>query len=181
MPETYALADRLTAQWSLRLHRIPALRSIFQIYRDHGIDAPRRLLKDNLVQAMDSAAAELGIDGLILGMRADEARGRRANLASRGLIYRMVSGQIRCNPIGFWTGEDVWAYIVTYDIPYLPIYDDYARIGLDYTSPASRTSNWAGNFDRSQPDHGTRMHRLRWLRPELWNELVGEFPQFRRE
>ena len=174
LPETYALVERLTGDWGLNLRRVESARSIFQVYADFGSDAPRRHLKQNLVDAMARVAGELGLDGQILGLRGDESIGRDRAARFFGPIYA-TGGLLRATPIVRWTARDVWAYIVAHRIPYLPIYDDFHAIGVDYESPESRTSNWAGTF---MAEAG-RLQRLRALRPALWQTLVRRFPELR--
>ena len=65
-----------------------------------------------------------GCIGSFVGMRQDEARARRITIATKGNDYQKADGDKICLPIARWTGADIWAYIVTHDLPYLSIYDN---------------------------------------------------------
>lgn len=60
----------------------------------------------------------------IIGMRKKESERRRLLLLHRGEVYQTKSRKsITCCPIASLTNEDIWAYIFSNGLPYLPIYD----------------------------------------------------------
>lgn len=63
-----------------------------------------------------------GIDGVVLGLRADESKGRMWLKRKHGWIYS--SGQLTCcSPILHWTAEEVVAYTLVRDrLPLNPVY-----------------------------------------------------------
>lgn len=64
------------------------------------------------------------VDLQFIGMRKAESARRRATLNKRGMIYQTKSRQSStCCPIGNFTSEDIWAYIFSNSMKYLPIYD----------------------------------------------------------
>lgn len=73
-------------------------------------------------------AARLGFQGVVLGLRKDEAAYRRIHLARRGMLFQRQGGDWRCSPLAQWSGADVWAYIASRELPYNPVYDVLSRI-----------------------------------------------------
>ena len=74
-----------------------------------------------------------GLTCRAMGLRAEESRGRAASMRVHGEAYTYRDGQSRLLPIAKWRTADIWAYIVTHDLPWLSIYDLYgphARNGL---------------------------------------------------
>lgn len=79
---------------------------------------------------MDVWSIDAGYDGAFIGLRAEENRHRRIRSARFGPLHRHASGQWRATPIQHWTVDDVWAYIAARDLPYNPVYDTLAQIGV---------------------------------------------------
>lgn len=61
-----------------------------------------------------------GFDGVFVGIRAEESRKRRRRITAR----RSLSDLPECWPLQNWTWRDVWACIVSRELPYLSIYDE---------------------------------------------------------
>lgn len=62
-------------------------------------------------------AAEMLGPRYISGVRADESSGRRKRMGAYGASTRYT-----CAPIGWWTGEDVYAYLHAHGLPVHPAY-----------------------------------------------------------
>lgn len=70
-------------------------------------------------------------DGVFLGLRADEARHRRLHLKASGTVFFNKKNNVwQCNPIAWWSANDVWAYILSRDIQYNRAYDVMREIGV---------------------------------------------------
>jgi 3'-phosphoadenosine 5'-phosphosulfate sulfotransferase (PAPS reductase)/FAD synthetase len=74
-------------------------------------------------------ARDVGYDGTFVGLREDESTARRVYLGSRGWLYRSRRG-VQCNPLGGWTVDEVWAAIAGMGLPYNPVYDRLAEVGV---------------------------------------------------
>jgi len=73
---------------------------------------------------------ERGWEVGLLGLRAEESVRRR--LRCRSWCEGWEGGTTLCFPIRSWTWRDVWAYIVSNDLPYPSVYDVYApMVGWD--------------------------------------------------
>lgn len=65
-----------------------------------------------------------GCKNIFMGLCKEESRARQINLNMRGNTYFVASrGGYTCCPLSNWSGADIWAYIVSHDLPYLSIYD----------------------------------------------------------
>lgn len=70
-------------------------------------------------------------DGVFLGLRAEESAARKVHLRALGVLHRnQETGKWQCNPIAWWTVQDVWAYIVSNGVPYNTAYDRLSEIGV---------------------------------------------------
>jgi 3'-phosphoadenosine 5'-phosphosulfate sulfotransferase (PAPS reductase)/FAD synthetase len=73
--------------------------------------------------------AELDVDVLFKGLMAAESRTRRTNFATRGYIFKSTRPHLgedafyHVNPLSIWTDDDIWDYILRYNVPYAPLYD----------------------------------------------------------
>jgi len=83
-----------------------------------------RWWKQNFTQAMGAAMRAAGGDAVALGLRAEESHARRMNVATHGRDYTRKDGLRVVLPIANWSGRDVWAYLVSRDLPWLRIYDE---------------------------------------------------------
>jgi 3'-phosphoadenosine 5'-phosphosulfate sulfotransferase (PAPS reductase)/FAD synthetase len=111
-----------------------------------------------------------GHDAAIIGLRAEESAQRRVDLRTRGPIHRYVdggryrSGGLRVCPIHDWSWRDVWAYIVSRDLPYLSAYDS--------RGPDGRTHLRLG---RSAMRMG-QLQELRRENPAGYAAILARFP-----
>ena len=62
-------------------------------------------------------------DKVMIGMRPEESRIRRMLVARFGAEYTTKAGRSTVLPLVGWGAKDVWAYIVSNDLPWLKIYD----------------------------------------------------------
>lgn len=76
------------------------------------------------------ASMGLGYDGVLLGLRAQEAIYRRMN-ARRGRVYQVRSFQWHGQPIVGWTVDEVWAGIAALGLPVNPVYEALASAGVE--------------------------------------------------
>jgi 3'-phosphoadenosine 5'-phosphosulfate sulfotransferase (PAPS reductase)/FAD synthetase len=110
--------------------------------------------------------------GAFLGLRADESRGRRMNARTRGAnYYNETSSQHICTPIVHWSVRDVWAYLVTNEVPYNAAYDVLAALGV----PLDRQRVAEFAVERVI-QYGT-LATLKRGWPQVWNAFVEEHPE----
>lgn len=114
-----------------------------------------------------------GVELQILGMRGAESVRRRKLFASRGLTYQRADGGWISNPLGWWSSDDVWAYLVSRDLPWHRLYDCESH-GVDREQ--LRNCGWL----TVQGDVSD--WRIPWLRrhfPEQYELLAESFPRVR--
>jgi phosphoadenosine phosphosulfate reductase len=92
--------------------------------------------------------ALVGYDAWITAIRADQSSHRAA---ARVVGVDPKFGLIKINPLLNWSRRDVWAFIVTHNVPYNPLHDQgYTSIGCwpctqrVSASGDERSGRWAG-------------------------------------
>lgn len=113
----------------------------------------------------------------LVGCRGEESVWRRQSIRKYGLIHRYQSKKIqdkfRCYPMGDWRVNDVWAYLVAENLPWL---DGYEHHGRD-----SRTSV-IHNFNlHTDPTHahraGKTLTQLKRFAPEYFDLYRSSHPE----
>lgn len=79
-------------------------------------------------------------DGVLLGLRAEESHGRRMSRRLRGSLYRTVDGLWHGQPLADWSGVDVFAFLVSRNLPWFHIYDRD-----DWQAPHEIRMSWLCN------------------------------------
>lgn len=132
--------DRETLEWTLSMVDVGAVHPTRDFVYE-CLERPRW-------RAMD----EHGIDGVILGLRADESKGRAMHVAQRGPEYwnRREKADILM-PIARWRTEDVFRYAAWRRVPLHPIYARAPALGFDrdrvrLASPADLTGASSGGL-----------------------------------
>jgi len=114
--------------------------------------------------------AERYYDAVVLGLRGDESPGRRMLVRTRGLLFFNQREGIReALPVGRWTHDDIWAYLVSRNVDYNRAYD----VMGDRPARDRRISYWAGETNRR---HG-RWAYLKLHYPDLWQQFLTRFPE----
>lgn len=115
--------------------------------------------------------AEYEFDGVAYGLRAEEnSKTRGMHARTRGAVFQYKrDGLWGCQPIHDWSYLDVWAYIVSNNLPYAGVYDKM----WEMPERDQRVSYWAGETNRTRG-------RFVWLRqhyPDLWRRLRAAVPE----
>lgn len=131
---------------------------------------------DDTWHTLTRDAGAHGYDGVFLGMLATESRSRAYQLHDgHRPLYRVKSEQgiWHCSPLASWTKRDIWAYVVANDVPYNPVYDRLAELGV----PLARRRVAALTCFRVQQFGSVAVLRSGW--PDLYNRLAATFPHVR--
>lgn len=170
--EAVEMYGRFASEHSLNYHRVKTPKEIFEIYREAGCieNLDFKKLTQNLMAGVKTAQKIFDIDCQILGLRAEESR-ERMHLLKYGVFhYAQAEKLYKCKPVLHWKGDEVWAYIISRDLPYIPYYDKESRF-CGYEK--SRYSNWAGLAQKT----AGRFVRLKMNYPEEFGELARMFPE----
>lgn len=107
-------------------------------------------------------------DSFFVGIRAEESRGRRISLKKDGKFYKLKSnGRIKISPMAWWKKEDIWAYIVSNNIPLLDKYE-FEGVTARTTSGIARYYQRETLLSLKQRDI-TRYNKLLQLYPNARN------------
>lgn len=112
------------------------------------------------------------IQGVFLGLRAKESKGRLWNFKKNGYIYWNKTWQHWvCQPLAEWEAKDVFAYLFSNDIPILDVY--FKNL---LAEPEQIRKSWV------LPSAQTCKGQVVWLKyyyPEIYNRLAILNPKIR--
>lgn len=185
LPDIPAVRDAFLARWPVE-YRETAVWGDWELYQRAGrfflrpeTREERQLLTEwhqQLRDQMDEAMLAAGAVGKLLGLAAHESRGRAMNLRRRGAHYQAANEAIpKLLPIAHWQPADVWAYMLTHDLPRLRIYDGADNPERARSEVAFATIGAGADAIRR---HGAWRE---WERcyPDLWARWVGRWPDIR--
>lgn len=127
-PSKRPYAERVCAAHGWSVHVVEPDFSVWdrmrvrRIGEDEFCALSDRLTQDSFLKPLAQRQAELGSDGIYMGLRAGESRARRLHLSRRGELYRIKNGEWRCCPLARWTSEDVFAYLLEHGVEINPCY-----------------------------------------------------------
>lgn len=130
-----------------------------------------KLTKNSFLSVLNKKKDELRCNGFYLGLRAEESRARKLNYFQRGSLYRLKTGEWRCCPIGNWSVNDVFAYLVENDIEINPCYFHNIirkphEIRLSWALPLNNTRVFA-DIEHIKRYYPKQYQRLREFMDEL--------------
>ena len=148
--ETLELRDRIAARYGIEVELARPRESVAAFESRHGgplyvADSDRCCHERKIVPLRE---AVVGYDAWISAIRADQSNHRaRADVVG----WDKKFGLAKINPLLRWTKRDVWAFIVTNNVPYNPLHDQgYPSIGCWPCTRAvnqgddERAGRWAG-------------------------------------
>lgn len=145
--------------------------------QQHGLgferEQRRKVGRARKADELATWASDNGYTMQMLGMRADESQVRRRVFRSKGVTYQRSAGGWISNPIAWWSVTDVWAYLVSRNVPWHPLYDCETH---GVTRKQIRNAGWL-TVQGDATDW-----RIPWLRrhyPDQYRMLVEAFPQVR--
>lgn len=180
--ENTELAKLLADRYGLELHllHVPGAWNVYEevghffVYPETPVEvaATRQMLAGYKRVINDYVAAQ-GWVGQFLGLRKAESRVRGISLTRKGALYRTQDRETwTCCPLAGWEARDVWAYIITRNLPYLSRYefaDDPERERSETTWLAAE-SLWRYGLAA----------RLKKENPDEFYRLAAKWPEIRR-
>jgi phosphoadenosine phosphosulfate reductase len=148
-PETYALAEKAARHYGVPIQRQRPALTLEEQALQHGPrlyeHSPDRCCAIRKVAPLADALRPY--EAWISGIRRDQS----ATRATTQLVqWSPRHNLLKLNPLAFWSGREVWAYIFAQDVPYNPLLDrGYSSIGcMPCTRVAgadgARAGRWAG-------------------------------------
>ena len=148
--ETLELRDRIADRYGIEVELVRARESVAEFEaRNNGpvysVDSNRCCHERKIVPLR---SALIGYDAWISAIRADQSSDRsKAQVVGWDAKFQLA----KVNPLLHWTKRDVWAFIVTHNVPYNPLHDQgYPSIGCWPCTKAvhqgddERAGRWAG-------------------------------------
>lgn len=131
-PETYRFAEELTERLDLNLKVYQSPMSPARMEALHGrlweagtVEALNLYDRIRKVEPMQRALRELNATAWLAGLR----RGQTDHRKSLSVIEQQ-SGLYKILPIITWTAKDIYEYLMAYDLPYHPLFDQgYTTVG----------------------------------------------------
>lgn len=115
---------------------------------------------------------ESGIDGVAVGIRADENSYRKIAIRKYGALFYVQSKKIwQCWAIHNWSVDDVWAYIISNKVDYNRAYDRMDAAGIELSAQR------IGPFANSKALKMGQLAILRTVFPEQYQRFVAKFPE----
>jgi len=131
-PETYRFAQNLTERLNLNLkvyqsHLSPArMEALYgKLWEKNDVESLNFYDQIRKVEPMQRALKELGATAWLAGLRRDQTEHRQQlpRIGEQSGIYKIL-------PILHWHSRDVHRYLVEYDLPYHPLFDQgYMTVG----------------------------------------------------
>lgn len=116
-----------------------------------------------------------GYDGVAVGLRADENAYRTKYLRRYGPLAWIKRKELwQCCPLGDWTLQDVWGYLLSRHVPYNAAYDRMAEVGIPLRE--QRVGPLANR--RAIPRGQLANWRRGW--PRLFAEFAAKYPEAAR-
>jgi phosphoadenosine phosphosulfate reductase len=149
-PETYALAEQLSARYGVRFERRATpltLAAQAEAYGERLWERdPEECCRLRKVEPLREMLA--GLRAWVTAIRREQTPAR----AGAGVVERDAKfGLVKINPLAGWSARDVWRYIFEHDVPYNPLHDlNYASVGcVPCTTPVRigedpRAGRWRG-------------------------------------
>ncbi|WP_422929553.1 phosphoadenylyl-sulfate reductase [Singulisphaera sp. PoT] len=150
-PETLRLRDRIAEAYGIEVELVQPDMTVAEYEaKNQGplyVNQPDQCCFDRKIIPLRRAVA--GYDAWISSIRADQS----AHRAKADVVgWDGKFGLVKVNPLLSWTHRDVWAYVVSNNIPYNPLHDQgYPSIGCWPCTRAvrpgesdERAGRWAG-------------------------------------
>ena len=149
-PETYALAERLSARYGVRFERRATRLTLDAQAEAYGERLwerdPEECCRRRKVEPLRETLA--GLSAWVTAIRREQTPARAgARVVERDAKF----GLVKINPLAAWSARDVWSYVFEHDVPYNPLHDlSYASVGcVPCTTPVRigedpRSGRWRG-------------------------------------
>lgn len=174
-PEEMGYIKSVAERYNFNLKIVTPAVSLWDEIEKGGIDICEDLhsrgteLSDTYFYS-EVAKQEALFDGVFLGLRMEESRGRKWNFKKRGHIYQRSNKKWTCIPLAQWTATDIFSYLVINEIPILDIYYKTKFVN----APEEIRKAWY--LPSARANKGFCVW-LKYYYPELYNKLMNKFSE----
>lgn len=124
----------------------------------------------------DEMARDAGVTGNIVGLRAQESRARKISISVHGTFFYNKKQQMhQCRPLAYWNSRDIWAYIISNELEYHPVYD-FARNEEERGRIRNELTLIRGMETLSERG---LLAETRMRYPEFIEEIIQEYPELK--
>ena len=111
-------------------------------------------------------------NGCVVGLRVDENSYRRKHVRKYGQLFFVKSyGLYNCYPVAYWNVSDIWAYIISNNIPYCKAYDVLSELNI---KPQNQRIGPVLN-EKVETMGQVSILKMGW--PELFGQLCEIYPE----
>lgn len=129
-PEEKEYTENLIKIWNLNCEIVEPEESVWDYIISHKMSIDKdihththELTKKFFIECINKFIKKHNPDCVFMGLRNQESRARRMNYYIKGVTYSTkYDNLIHCNPLSLWKVEDIFSYLITNDIPIMPIY-----------------------------------------------------------
>jgi len=169
-PDTLKYVKKLQAKYGLNLDILQPSFSVWEKIVENAEILGEEIHNSNIDFASESFYGvmkkyydEGDYDGMFWGLRAEESKARKHNAIFNGANYLKGDSKICC-PITWWTGDDVFAYLVGNNIQINPLY-----YKCKFTEPGRIRDGWWLPGKTAYKGH---LSFLRYYYPDLYQKLL---------
>lgn len=156
--ETYEFIKKIKKLWGFRMIVIKHDRKELEEYHStKDLNRKKELSRLMKITAINKALKKYKFKGFILGIRRDENPARKNEK-----YFSKRKDHIRIHPMLDWTEEDIWDYIKTFGVPYLPLYDKgYRSVGeKPFTVKSKEEGDERSGRDQEKEEVMARLRQL---------------------
>lgn len=174
-PDNHDILEEFVQAYDFKLIVVSPQVSAWECVKKYNILTEEINIIDELCffQPLRECVEKYSFDGFFMGLRKEESRARFLNLITRGKLYRKKDGMWVCCPLADWTTRDVFAYLISRDMPISAIYDkthlhpnpECVREG--WAIPGGSVLAWRGGYVWLQYWYPEIALKLRELYPRI--------------
>jgi len=167
-PETLEFRDLLVDKWNLNYVEVHPDKTFWQCVDEYGYPTIRYMGKEAKKKGtvsgtprccyhlkekpMKQLYREKKIEAIFLGLSADESYNRKWTMIRYGELYKTKKNcpyeMIKCNPLAYWTEEEVWRYIKENNLLVSKTYEYTNRNGC---MPCTGYIGWKKKLSKIKP------------------------------